>query len=167
MKITPSQNASRVILRQVSEYHDCALELISKGRRILRLYCSDLDHDIYDFDDISTAVSALARVSRNSEIRILIKDTQPAIKRGHRLLDLSRRLSQLVEIRKFTLDSEELPPHVLLIDDFGVMIRTIDDAIDSGFGSFDDRGLNKSLALIFDELWHRSQSDYDLRGVNI
>lgn len=167
MKITPSQNASRVILRHVTEYHDSALALIGKGRRIMRLFCPDLEHDIYDADDIGAAVSALARVSRNSEIRILIRNTKPAIKRGHRLLDLSRRLPQLVEIRKFTLDTEELPSHVLLLDDFGVMVRTLDDAVDSGFASFDDRALNKSLAQIFDELWYRSQSDYDLRGVNI
>lgn len=166
-KIIPSQNANRVILNNAQEYRDCAVELIGKGRRTLRLFSPDLEHDIYDNEDIAQAVLTLARVSRNSEIRILIRDTQPAIKRGHRLLDLSRRLTSIVDIRKFSIDSNELPPHVLLVDDAGVMIRADGEIQDAGFASFDDRGLNSTLALIFDELWHRSQSDFDLRGVTI
>lgn len=167
MKIMPSQNASRIILKQPQDYHNCALELTNNGRRLLRLFSPDLEHDIYDADDITQAVSNLARVSRNSEVRILIRDTKPAIKRGHRLLELSRRLPSIVEIRKFTLDSNELPPHVLLVDDRGVMIRAADEEQDAGFASFDDRALNTSLAQIFDEMWYRSQSDFDLRGVTI
>jgi len=166
-KIIPSQNASRVILKSAQEYRDCAVELIGKGRRTLRLYSPDLVHDIYDNEEIAQSVLNLARVSRNSEIRILIRDTQPAIKRGHRLLDLSRRLTSIIEIRKFTLDSNELPQHLLLVDDAGVMVRADGEIQDAGFASFDDRGLNNSLALVFDELWYRSQSDFDLRGITI
>lgn len=166
-KIIPSQNASRIILTTPQEYRDCAAEMIGKGRRTLRLFSPDLEHDIYDNDDIAQAVLNLARVSRNSEIRILVRDTQPAIKRGHRLLDLSRRLTSIVDIRKFSIEFNELPSHMLLIDGSGVMIRADEQGQDTGFGSFDDRGLNNSLALVFDELWHRSQSDFDLRGVTI
>jgi len=166
-KIIPSQNASRLILNSAQEYRDCAIELIGKGRRTLRLFSPDLEHDIYDDDDVAQAVLNLARVSRNSEIRILVRDTQPAIKRGHRLLDLSRRLTSIVDIRKFSVDTNELPTHVLLVDGGGVMIRADGETQDAGFGSFDDRGLNNTLTLIFDELWHRSQSDFDLRGVTI
>lgn len=166
-KIIPSQNASRVILTQTQEYRDHALELIGKGRRILRLFSPDLEHDIYDNEEIAQAVLNLARVSRNSEIRILIRDSRPAVKRGHRLLDLSRRLTSIVEIRKFSIDSNELPPHVLLVDGSSVMIRADEETQDAGFASSDDRGLVHSLALTFDELWHRSQSDFDLRGLTI
>jgi len=166
-KVIPSQNSSRVILSSSQEYRDCAIELVGKGRRTLRLFSPDLEHDIYDNDDFTQSVLQLARVSRNSEIRILIRDTQPAVKRGHRLLDLSRRLTSIVDIRKFSIDSNELPPHVLLVDDSGVMIRANGEIQDTGFASFDDRGLNSTLALIFDELWHRSQSDFDLRGLTI
>jgi len=166
-KIIPSQNAERIILQSPQDYRESAVELISKGRRILRLFSPDLEHDIYDNDDITQAVLNLARVSRNSEIRILIRDTQPAVKRGHRLLDLSRRLTSIIDIRKFSIDSNELPPHVLLIDNAGVMIRADGEIQDIGFVSFEDRGLNNTLALVFDELWHRSQSDFDLRGLTI
>jgi hypothetical protein len=166
-KIIPSQNASRIILTSPQEYRDCAVEMIGKGRRTLRLFSPDLEHDIYDNDELAQAVLNLSRVSRNSEIRILVRDTQPAIKRGHRLLDLSRRLTSIVDIRKFTIESNELPTYMLLVDEAGVMIRADEQGQDTGFASIDDRGLNNSLALVFDELWHRSRSDFDLRGVTI
>ncbi len=158
--------SERIVLTSPRQITDCASAMVSQGHRSMRLYSPDLEHEIYDDPMFASAVSRLARVSRNSDIRILIEDSRNVIQRGHCLLDLSRKLSSTLSIRLLTQTSEELTDSFLLVDDCGVLMQPKEEE-DQGFAHFNDRVSNKQWSHLFDELWLRSGPDPQLRHLSI
>lgn len=73
--------------------------MVGQAGQRLWLYDRVLDHDLYDRQRFRELVSGLARRHRLSEIRLLIHDDQPLIKRRHQLVELMRRLPSRIELK--------------------------------------------------------------------
>ena len=60
------------------------------------IFSRDLDPPIFDQKELLDSLAAL--VTRHSEIkvRVLVQDIERVIKRGHRLIELSRRLTSAI-----------------------------------------------------------------------
>ena len=76
------------------------LRLIAGCRRQLVILSPFLDHELFDDDDTVNALSALARSAPRTAIKILICDSKLIVDRGHRILELARRLDQKITIRR-------------------------------------------------------------------
>lgn len=152
-------------LLTAAEYAEIILCMSRQATRSLRLFSPSLAHPLFDHAALADAVSALARRSRYSEIRILLTDPRPLVQRGHALLDLYRRLPTRVPIRRLPYPADELNAAALLLaDDCGLALQPKADD-DSAWACFNDRPRVRAVQDVFEHLWHRSVTDAELRDV--
>ena len=128
-----------------------ALELAKTARRDLRIYSALLDPEVFDSSELASAMTALARRSRLSNIRILINDAKPVAKRGHQLLNLSRRLSSIVQIR-VVADHPELPDATYVVRDNNGVVYKPNERARGGFYEPGSRASAKRFVDQFDML---------------
>ena len=130
------------------------VELVSTARRQLRIFSPRLDHEVFDREAMCDAITALARNSRYCDIRILICDSRPLVKLGHRLLTLARRLPSSIHIQKLG-QHPDLPDDSFVVrDNDGTIYKPVDCDHD-GFYEPHSPATAKRLVDQFDELWHR------------
>ena len=140
---------------------------LSKGaRRHLRIYSHRLDHEVFDNPELASALTRLVRRGRQSDIRILINDAMPMTSRGHRLLELSRRLSSTISIR--VLDEHpELPEATFVVRDNDGILYKPDEHGANGFYEPGSRASAKRFVTAFDTLWRWGQIDPRLRRLTM
>lgn len=140
--------------------------IVGQARQRVWLYDRFLDHDLYDRARFRELLSGLARKHRLSEVRILIHDDQPLMKRRHRLVELMRRLPSHISIR---LINDEIPFEdrpFLLADRDGVICRHDFDK-PGGFANFADGGRVKLLGEAFLRMWEGGRKSVELRQLPI
>ncbi|RBW49851.1 GNAT family N-acetyltransferase [Marinobacter sp. F3R11] len=131
------------------------------GQR-LWLYDRLLDHDRYDRLRFRELVSSLARRHRLSEVRLLIHDDQPLVKRRHQLVELMRRLPSRIELRLVNPDYPHEDQPFIIADREGVLYRH-DFTGPSGFAAFADSGRVRLLAENFQRMWDSGRQSLELR----
>lgn len=138
------------------------------GQAVHRLWLYDrlLDHDLYDRQRFRDILSLLARRHRISEVRLLIHDDKPLVKRRHQLVELMRRLPSHISLRLVNPDYplEERP--FMLADREGILVRHRFDRPE-GFANFADSGRVKLLAEQFQRMWDSARPSLELRELPI
>lgn len=143
-----------------------AVELARTASRHLRIYSYRLDHEVFDSATLASAIGDLARRGRYSEIRILVSDARPMVQRGHRLLQLSRRLSSSVSIRVLA-EHPELPEATYVVRDTDGILYKPDDVGRGGFFEPGSRASAKKFIDGFDALWRWGERDPRLRQLTL
>ena len=148
---------------QPQEARAHVLALIQQAQRSLCLYSDDLEPWLYHHSSVQQACTRFLLSSPRARLRILLRDPTRAVKEGHRLLSLSRRLSSNLHIRKLNPDhaSEELA--YLIADDRGLLLRPELDQ-QSGYTLYNDPARVRQRQAQFDQAWDTSITDPDLRS---
>jgi len=153
-------------LHRREEVRAMAQTLAEQARRGLMLLTPDLEPAIFDQQPFLTAISTLARQHRDVYFRILVLDSRGILQHGHRLIELSRRLSPNIEFRRPPPDYQNTGKTFLLCDDAGYFFRPLASRYE-GTASFNNPGEVARLKKYFMELWGRSASDSDLRLLHV
>ena len=140
-----------------------ALALLQQAQRSLCIYSHDLEPWLYHHSSVQQACTRFQLSSPRARLRILLRDPTRAVKEGHRLLALPRRLSSNLHIRKLNPDyaSEELV--FLIADDRGLFVRPELDQ-QSGYTLYNDPARVRQRQTQFDQAWDTSITDPDLRS---
>jgi len=146
------------------EVRDAIVHMARQAERSLRIFNPTLSHAVFDDAHLADAISALARKSRYTDVRILMVDPRPITQRGHALLNLHRRLSSNVPILKLPHPTDELAETVVIVDDCGV-INTAANEEGGLYACFNHRPQARALTGTFDYLWHRGVTDTEIRGL--
>ncbi|WP_051083846.1 GNAT family N-acetyltransferase [Dasania marina] len=77
----------------VQQHQASALTMAQQCRRQLRIVNYDLNPKLFDNTAFCDAVSALARRHRNNQVKLLLVDSRPVVKRGHKLLQLLAQIA--------------------------------------------------------------------------
>ena len=147
-------------------FDELAVELCNEARRTIRILSPDLDHQVFDSEVLCDKISALARRSRYSDVRILVKDTRAIVQRGHRLLELSRRIPSLVHIQVLA-EHPEMNDDTMVIRDRDGLLFKPGDSEHQGIVEPDSKATAKGYIERFDELWERSVPDSQLRRLGL
>lgn len=126
------------------------------------LYDRLLSHDLYDRPRFRELISTLARRHRLSEVRLLIHNDKPLVKRRHRLVELMRRLPSRMELRLVNTDYPVADQPFALVDREGVVYRHDFDKPE-GFAKFADGGRVKLLSEDFQRMWDAARPSVELR----
>lgn len=159
-------NEFRPGLRYPQPYGELALHLANSANRYLRIYSPLLDHQVFDIPAFADAISSLSRRSRHSDIKILINDSTAIIKRGHRLLELSRRLSSYIKIQKIS-SHPEVTSDTFMVRDLDGVIYSPAEPERLGFYEPASRASSQKFIDKFDLLWGKSQPDPELRQLRL
>lgn len=154
-------------LAEPADFAEHAQSIVENSRREVALMSATLDRGVYDRPEFAAALSQLARTERNARVRILVKDIQPLVERGHLLLTLARRLSSKVSIRKLTIEPPQAD-RAFLIGDRDRLLYQHEEGVYQGFANYQAGPEIKPLLLLFEDLWERqSEVSPDLRRLSL
>ena len=140
-----------------------ALALLQQARRQLCLYSSDLEPWLYHHSSIQEACTRFLLANPKNQLRILLRDSSRAVKDGHRLLTLARRLPSSCQIRKLHPDYPNEEITFLLADHCGLLLRPELSQF-AGYALYQDPVRNRQRLSQFEQAWATSISDADLRS---
>lgn len=160
------ESKQKIQLETFEENRAAALALVSQASRSLHIFSYDLDPMVYDNPEFVEAVKNLAIGHSHSQVQIIIQDSRKIIEHGHRIIELARRISSSIHIRKTPAEMKTYSQAFLIADKTGVLYRTIGDRYE-GYVNFDDRFECKNLLDFFSTTWEHSAPDPELRRLHI
>ena len=140
--------------------------LADQATRRFWIYDTTLSHSLYDDHFLTEALSRLARRSRHSDIRFLIHDDYPLVKRRHRLVQLMRRLPSRIALGLVNTSYPHGDRPCVLVDDSGVVIRHDFDHIE-GFANFSAPRRVRPLGEDFERAWDYARESMELRQLRL
>jgi predicted GNAT family N-acyltransferase len=142
---------------------------ISRARRHIQIVSSLLDPLLFERAEFVTAISGFVRGARSAQVRILLGDSSQIVARGHRLVELARRLDSRIAIRRLPPvgDSPESGEMSFVTwDDQGYWLLP-DFREYQALHDFDDPVQAARLMERFERLWNRSAADPELRVLSL
>jgi hypothetical protein len=154
------------VLTNSDQNREAALQLARGARMHMALFTRDLEPVIYDNQDFATAVQELALRSRYSQIRILVIDPTAAIKDGHRLIELGRRLSSFIEFRRPAPELIHRSDTFMIIDESGLLYRPLAERYE-GFADPNNAFEARQHLHEFDAIWEQSEPESEFRRLGL
>lgn len=162
----PTHINNVTLLKTEEEYLDAAVSLLTQSSKYVRIRSAVLDPSLFDKQAFNEALSAFARKSRYSEVHILIDLPDVLLKRGHRTLELMRRLTQKITIKAYFDEANEYRDSYILSDSRGILIKPTSQEED-GYLSLSNAVFTKNRLETFNYEWQRSSVARQLRTMII
>lgn len=140
--------------------------LAGQAQRTLLLHTPDLEPLIFDQLAFLDALQAMVRRHRDSHCYILLQNGRGAIQNGNRLIELSRRLSTRIQIRRPQAEYLDFSETFLLADDTGYLHRPLYSHY-QGTAGFNNPGTNLRLKRYFMKVWELSGPDGEMRRLHL
>jgi len=140
--------------------------LAQQAKKTIHIFSHKLNKLIYDNSDFLDAVTQLAVRSRHTKVQILIMDTQPIIKNGHRIVETSRRVSSKIQIRKVHEDFHDLAYGYIAVDETALLYRKMADRYEAKLNFHASRDA-RILVRKFNEVWRTSSPEPMLKHLHI
>jgi hypothetical protein len=135
--------------------------------RELAIFSHDLDAPLYDFREFLDAARRLAiHGGARLPVRILLFDPEPAVRKGHRLVELARKHSSHVQIRRIPPEFHQHTEAYLLADARGYVLRRLANVYE-GTADFDAPLMVRRLHEQFDHIWQLSDIPPELRRLQL
>lgn len=136
------------------------------ARREIRILSPTLDPRVFEQDDLLSALRALLRRGRLSKVQIIVGDARSITQRGHRLLNLARRLPSGIEIRRLA-EHPDWNGDTQIICDRDSLLALPGDMSAPGFYRPDDRARCATAIGRFEDLWRASVTDPEFRALSL
>lgn len=156
------ETAGPVRLESPGEMRSTSALMAGQAIRELRIFSRDLDAALYDQYEFLESVRRLALANPRAPVHILVVDAAPAVRRGHRLLELARQLSSRIAIRRIPAEFHHHTEAYLLADDQGYVLRSHAD-LTEGSADFAAPSRVRRLLEQFEHIWDRSAEPPELR----
>jgi hypothetical protein len=160
------ESSGKLHLNGVSECRDASLLLANQAKRSICILSYDLDSKIYNQKDFLEAIKKLAIRNEHSRIKILLQNNEKVQREGHRLIQLWRRLTSKIEIRRPSPDYIDHAENFLLVDEAGYLHRRLYTDYEATV-DFNSRFETNRLCAFFNEVWEQSEPDSELRNLHI
>jgi GNAT superfamily N-acetyltransferase len=156
---TPIGGKTREALTQAT------LQVIAEVRRELCIYSRDLDPAVLNTNALLEALRALC-LRPGASIRLLLQDSSRAVKDGHRLIELARRLPSSIEFRCPQAEDLQYTGAFVLNDNFGFLARSFGDRFECE-GDLYHIAENARLKRYFGEVWERARVASEFRRLSL
>jgi hypothetical protein len=140
-----------------------ALALLQQAQRSLCIYSADFEPWLYHHSSMQAACTAFLLANPRNQLRILLRDVSRAVKDGHRLLVLARKLPSNCHIRKLHPDYPSEAINFLLADNCALLERP-EPSQYAGYACYQDPAKVRLRQAQFEQAWQTSISDADLRS---
>ncbi len=145
---------------------EAAVRMVAQGDRTLRLFTPNLDPRVFDTEPFIDVVKKLALDNPRSKVYVLILDPTVAVSRGHRIVELARRVSSHVFIHRADEEDKERIDSFMVVDDVGLIHRPHNDRFE-GVAEFNNPSEARLLVKEFNDAWERSRPEPELRRLHI
>ncbi len=145
---------------------ETSVDLVRRARHSVDLFSHQLDPHLYDTSEFADALRKLVVGSRRARVRVLVREVAPLVARGHRLIDLARRLSSFMEIRVPAPEHQDTADAWLVVDGCHYLHRR-SGARHEATAAFDNARRARQLTFRFEEIWARAQPDLNLKRLHL
>lgn len=152
-------------LRTRVEFRDAIVELANSATLHLSIVSHVFEREVYGTPEFVAAVQALATRHRMARIRILIHSPEWAARSGHRLVELSRRLTSFIELRQLHEQDKQLVGEVLIADEKALLYRESPDDLAARYWPDSPHEARPWLRR-FEGLWNGGEPVQALRQLN-
>lgn len=155
-----------MLLSSLDEIKAANIDVAELALRSINIVTPNLEPQIYDDQNFLNKLLYLCRGNRHASIRLLVKDSSLAVKRGHSLIRLAQKLTTAIEIRK---PMEEYLTHnsgFLLADNNAFVYRENCD-LHRGISNLDCKYRGNTLLDLFNQAWEHSELDTQIRRLSI
>lgn len=153
-------------LESMQDNRDIALSMVQQAKRSLHIFTQDMDAPIFDTPSFIEALKNLAIRDSRSYVQIIVKDSKYAVLHGHRFIELARRLSSHIHIRKAGIEYKEYSAAYLIADETGYLRRNNAYRY-KGIASFNGRNDCRHLLNFFNSAWETAAPDPELRRLHL
>ena len=136
--------------------------MVEQTQDSLEIMSRDLDPVLYDSKPFLNLLSSLCLRQRKARVRLLVADPSTPVKRGHRLIELGRKLSGSIEFRRPHPDYRHYNAAFLVADRCGLIHRSLADRFEGTANFYDPVNAQRKLDF-FTEVWERSESHPEFR----
>lgn len=120
-----------VLVTGLLAYTQSVLALVTRAHLQLRLLSQDLERRIWSDPAIVELLRSFALRSERAELRILLNHPQVTAQRGHRLVELARRLPSRIAIRELPEERRSLAEEILIADEYALLYKRRADELDA------------------------------------
>lgn len=143
-----------------------ALQLAQRAEREILIASYDLDSRLYSNQDFVDTLSAFVRAHRNAHVHILVWKNEPAVKHGHRLIELTHRLSSRIKIHEPDPVRAEFIESYMVVDGIAYFRRPLAERLE-GIACFHAPIIARELKDHFYSMWERSTPSSEFRRLKI
>lgn len=141
--------------------------LLDHARRSVRILAPHLDLALLSREPVSRALAQLSKIGRFAETRILFADSTLAMKHGHRLVELSRRLPSSIKLKQLPIDVRDQQEAWIIVDNTALIWRPHHERYADGLWDQHNTEKAPQLCRQFDEWWGMAQHDPELRRLSL
>ena len=138
----------------------------NRSGRELRILSPVLDPRAFDQEALHSAIRALLRRGRMSQVKILVQDARAVTQRGHGLLSLARRLPSGIEMKKLA-EHPDWNGDTQVIRDRDSLLALPGGELDPGFYRPEDRARCATAISRFEDLWRVGVEDPEFRSLSL
>lgn len=155
-----------VRLEGIDEFCKAQRLLIGQAKREVFIMTPDLEPERYNEPEFASALSAFVRRSRFTDVRILVADPSIAIRWGHHVVKLGRRLTSNLKIRQLSGEDARRPEAWMVVDDIAMLRREGNDGF---IGVLNPKSIPHAQRARRDfiEMWERSEEIPDFRQLHL
>jgi len=148
------------------ENQSLVLELVSQASKTIDIFTRDMAARIYDNSKFIAALRDLIVRNDKTRVRMLVIDPDNSVKHGHRIIELTRRLSSSIEIRRVHVDYRADSQSYLIADGRGLLHRKLATRFEAVV-NFNNPLLAREKLNHFNEVWEQSQPVLDFNRLHI
>lgn len=161
------QDDAVIPLTHPSEIAPIMTRFATEGVRSLDIFSDHLSPTVYDEPDLVSAVSAIARRSRQSRLRVLVRSPATLYGCNRGLLTLIQRLPSRAQIRVYSEGAKDRHLGFFCVDKRHLVYFT-DEANWQGFARRDARAESTHTLNEFEHLWlYGSYDDPNFRTLTL
>jgi hypothetical protein len=168
--VTGTRNPKNESVRRVLSGHDDVRQAIEEVARIANrsivIYTHDLEPSIYDQRSFVDIVKRLVLAKSFARVRVLVANPHKAVKDGHLLVTLGRRLNSYVEFRNVHVDYQGRTEAYIISDATAIAYR-LDASRWEGISDTYSPGVARKYLKEFDEIWAASIQEPELRMIHL
>lgn len=150
----------------VEECRQHCIEIISQARKSICIFSESLDPALLNSDEMASLLIEFAKRSPQTSTRLLVRNSRPLKRQAHRLVILSQRADNILEIRSFDAPEGSYPYFYITTDNTNILFRSNEDNY-TGSLNTNNRARVKAQQEEFDQLWNVAYTDPELRKLTL
>ena len=152
----------RRILKNRDEVREYLAELAESATREIMIFAPRLDGDLFNSARFARALASFAARHRHNHARIVVEDTEQALRDNDRVVELCRRLSDFIHLHQVGEEHLGIRERFVVVDHRGYLRQQDLEKPDTIAHPRDTR---EAVLLVrrFNELWDRSEAIASLR----
>lgn len=143
-----------------------ATQVVTSAKLDITLFSQGLDRRTYSSEEFVAPLQTFLLSHQRARLRVLVHTPSLAMRTGHRLIELGRRLSSRIEFRELLPERKLIRKEFLIADESSLLIRESDDQLEARYYPHAPL-LARDQKREFDTWWQESPPAAEFRDLKL